>query len=190
VSLLRRAFRAIKAELKVALKTFGAAWAVLTVALTALTVMNETHGMHDVVAMLTLGVVICAGLTFWPALAVAACRSAYRVLGLGAYVGALLIVAGVLGSLVLFRNELFSMGLGIFEAASFSGPCGGHAGGAAAVLSLFCFAFAVLGSPGSWWALFMLCLATSGAILLGAIPGVLLWAALLARKLYQLRKRA
>lgn len=187
---LRRALGAIKVELKVALRTFGAAWLVLTLALTALTVINETRGAHDIVAMLTLGVAICAGFTFWPALAVAACRSAYRVLGPGAYVGALLIVVGVLGSLVLLRNQLFSLALGVFEAASFSGPCGGHGGAGAAALSLLCFAFAVLGSPGSWWALFALCLAVSGALLLGATPGVLLWVALLARKVHRLRERA
>jgi hypothetical protein len=159
---------------------------VLTAALLVLALVTETRSAKDAVGLLTIGVVICAVYTFWPALVVASCRSAYRILGIGAFVGAFLSLAGVVVSLVLFRNLLFSMFLEIFEQMQFSGPCGGHA----AVLALFCLAAAVLGSPGSWWALFKLVLAVSGAILLGSLPGVLLWLALIVRKLAKLASNA
>ncbi len=56
------------------------------------------------------------------------------------------------------------------------------AGGPAAALALLCVVVAIIGSPASWWALVKLFLVVSGAILLGSVPGVLLWSALLVRK--------
>jgi hypothetical protein len=186
VKLLGRVWAALKLELKVALKTFGVAWLSFTVALLVLTLVTETHSARDAVGLMTVGVVICAVYMFWPALVVATCRSVYRMLGIGAFVGAFLSLAGVVVSLVLFRNVLFSMFLEIFQQMQFSGPCGGHV----PVLALFCLAAAVLASPGSWWALIKLFLAISGVILLGSLPGVLLWLALIARKLALLASKA
>lgn len=184
--MLRHVWGALKLELIVALKTFGIAWGVLTAALLVLTLVNESRSARDVAGLLTIGVLICAVYTLWPAVAVATCRSAYRLLGIGAFVGALLIVLGILTSLVLFRNVLFSLVLEIFSVLSVSGPCGGHV----PALALFCLAAALLGSPGSWWALAKLFLAISGAIFLGAVPGVLLWLALIMRKLAKLASSA
>lgn len=186
MSRLKRVWDALKLELKVALKTFGVAWLVLTAALLVSTLVTETQNVRDAVGLLTIGVVICAVYMFWPALVVATCRSAYRILGIGAFVGAFLSLAGVVVSLVLFRNVLFSMFLEIFQQMQFSGPCGGHV----PVLALFCLAAAILGSPGSWWALIKLFLAVSGVVLLGSLPGVLLWLALIVRKLATLASKA
>jgi hypothetical protein len=182
VTLVRRVWAAVKVELKVGLQTFGVAWLLFTLALLALTLATEARGFRDVVGLLTVGVVICAVYAFWPALSVAACRGVYRILGVGAYVGAFLCLLGVVTCFVLFRNVLFSMFIDIFEAMTFSGPCGAHAAG----LAIFCLAAAVLGSPGSWWALLKLLLALSGMTLLGCVPGVLLWLALIARKVARL----
>lgn len=182
MKLAARVWSALKVELKVALKTFGVAWLVSTLGLLLLTLATETRGAKDVVAMLTLGVVICAVYAFWPALAVAACRGAYRILGVGAFVGAFLSLLGVCACLVLFRNVFFSLFLEIFDEMTFSGPCGGHV----PVLALFCLAAALLGSPGSWWAIIKLVSAVSGAILLGSLPGVLLWLVLIVRKVAKL----
>lgn len=184
--LFRRVWDALKRELKVALKTFGVAWLLLTLAILALTLVTETRGARDALGVLTIGVVICAVYAFWPAVAVAACRSVYRILGIGAFVGAFLSVLGIMASVVLFRNVLFSLFLEIFEQLQFSGPCGGHV----PALTLFCLAAAVLGSPGSWWALIKLFLAVSGAFLLGSLPGVLLWLVLIARRLARLASSA
>lgn len=182
---VRRAWDALKVELKVALKTFGVAWLAFTLSLLILTLATEARGLKDVLGLLTIGVVICAVYAFWPALVVATCRTVYRMLGIGAFVGAFLSLVGVLASLVLFRNVLFSLFLEIFEQLTFSGPCGGHV----PVLAVFCLAAALLGSPGSWWALIKLFLVGSGAILLGSLPGVLLWLVLILRKLAKLARR-
>jgi hypothetical protein len=183
---------ALKSELKVALKTLAVAWLAFTVLLVLVCLFDspDLHGVQDVAAMLTFGVVICAFYTFWPALAVSACRMVHRLLGWGAYVGAFVALGGVLSSLVLFRHVFASLVLDIFRNASMSGPCGAHGGGAAGVvIALFCLAAAVAGSPGSWLALVELFLALGGAILLGALPGMLIWLVLIARKLAKLAKQ-
>ncbi len=182
MKLARRVWDALKVESKVALKTFGVAWGAFTLAILLVTLFNQAHGARDVLGLLTIGVVICAVYAFWPALAVATCRSVYRILGIGAYVGAFLSLLGVVTCLVLFRNLFASLVIEIFEQMTFSGPCGGHV----PVLALFCLAAALLGSPGSWWALIKLFLAVSGAILLGSTPGVLLWLVLIVRKVAKL----
>jgi hypothetical protein len=180
---------ALKSELKVALKTFGVAWLALTVALVLLCLFDspDVEGVKDVLALLTFGVLICAFYTLWPALGVAACRMVYRILGWGAYAGAFLIAAGALTSLVLFRGWFLSLFLEIFEGVAFSGPCGAHGGGGVGVvIALFCLAAAVVTSPAAWWALLKLFLAVSLAILLGSLPGLLLWLVLLVRKVAKL----
>lgn len=173
---------ALRVELWIALKTFGLAWALFTVALDVLTIVNQTHGAKDVVAMLTLGLVVCAFYTFWPALAVAFGRTVYRILGVGAYVGGALVLVGAMTSLWLFRQLFLDLFLEIFQQMEFSGPCGGHAAAAA----LLCLVAALLGSPGSWWALIKLFLAISGAILLGSVPGFGLLFVLIVRKVAKL----
>lgn len=189
MQLLGRTWRALKGELKIALKTFAVAWLALTVALVLWCLLEspDIHGPQGVLALLTFGVLISAFYTLWPALGVAACRMVYRILGWGAYVGAFLIAAGALTSLVLFRSWILSLFLEIFAAADFSGPCGGHAGGGAgAVIALFCLAAAIVTSPASWWALLELFFVVSLAILLGSLPGVGLWLVLVVRKMAKL----
>ena len=184
-SLLGRIGGAFKREAKVAGKTFGAAWLLLTIALVIYCLVDspKLHGAGDVLAMVTVGFLICAFYTFWPAFALATCRMVYRILGWGAYVGAFLIALGVVVSLTLFRHLIGDSFIEIFTSASMSGPCGGHAGGAAAiVIALICLASGIVSSPASWWALFKLFLAVSAAVLLGSLPGVLLWLVLIVRK--------
>ena len=183
---LRRLWAALRVELWVALKTFGVAWALLTVALDALTIIDQTHGARDVIAMLTLGIVVCAFYTFWPALAVAFGRVVYRILGAFAYVGGALVLVGAMTSLWLFRQLFVDLFLEIFQKMELSGPCGGHAAAAA----LLCLVAAVLGSPGTWWALIKLFLAVSGAILLGAVPGMGLLLVLIVRRVAKLASSA
>ena len=182
--MFERLWQLLKREVKVALKTFLVAWLALSVALQLYCLYDspKLHGATEVMLMLTVGLLICAFYTFWPALGVAVVRSVYRIAGWGAFVGAFMIAAGALVSLLLFRNAIASLVIEIFTSASFSGPCGGHAGGPAAVLALFCLVLALVGSPASWWALVKLFLVVSGAILLGSVPGVLLWLVLLVRK--------
>jgi hypothetical protein len=186
VESLRRLWGALKRELWVALKTFGVAWLLFTVALDLLTVVTQTHGTRDVVSMLTIGMVICAVYMFWPALAVAGARVVYRILGVGAYVGGALVLVGAVTSLWLFRQLFLDLFVEIFQKMELSGPCGGHAAAAA----LLCLVAALLGSPGSWWALIKLFLAISGAILLGAMPGFGLLFVLIVRKVAKLASAA
>jgi hypothetical protein len=183
--MLARIWEVCKREGKTFTKTFGAAWLLLNVALVIYCLLDspKLHGAGDVLAMLTFGFLICAFYTFWPAFALAACRSVYRILGWGAYVGAFLIALGVVVSLTLFRHLLGDFFVEIFTSASLSGPCGGHAGGPAALLiALICLVGGVVSSPASWWALIKLFLAVSAAVLLGSLPGVLLWLVLIVRK--------
>lgn len=174
----------LKRELAVALKTFGAVWLLLSVLLELYCLFDSPrlHGAGDVLLLLTVGLLLCAFYTFWPAFGVALVRVVYRIAGWGAFVGAFLIAAGAVVTLLLLRRAIASLLLEIFTSASFAGPCGGHAGGPAAVLALLCLVVALLASPASWWALFKLLLLVSVAILLGSVPGVLLWFTLLVRK--------
>jgi hypothetical protein len=191
MSLSARLWQAFKTEAKVALRTFLVAWALLTVALSLYCLVDspKLSGPTDAMLMLTFGTLVCAFYTFWPALIVAVCRSVYRVLGWGAYVGAALGAVGVVISLVLFRHVLGSLVIEIFAAASLSGPCGAHAGGGAgAVLALICIVMAVVTSPTSWWALAKLFLVLSAAVVLGATPGIALWLALIVRKVVRVAK--
>lgn len=173
-----------KRELGVALKTFVGAWLLLSFALELYCLLDSPrlHGASDVMLMLTVGLLLCAFYTFWPAFGVALVRAVYRIAGGGAFVGAFLIAAGALVTLLLFRNAIAALLLQVFTSASFSGPCGGHAGGPAAALALLCVVVALLASPASWWVLLKLFLLVSVAILLGSVPGMLLWFTLLARK--------
>jgi hypothetical protein len=182
VTALPRAWAPVKVELKRGLRTFGVAWLLFTLALLLLVLVTKAHGFGDVLRLLTIGVLVCAVYTLWPALTVAACRTAYRILGAGALVGAFLNVLGVLTCLTLFRNVLFSMLLGVFDGG---GPCGAHA----SVLAGLCLAVSLLGSPESWGAMLELLLAVSGVTLLGCVPGVALWTALVARQVARLARR-
>jgi len=176
-----RLWQLLKRELAVAFKTFFVAWLLLSVALQLYCLYDspKLRGVGEVLLMLTVGLLLCAFYTFWPAFGVAVVRVVYRIAGWGAFVGAFLIASGALVSLLLFRNVIASLLIEIFTSAAFDGPCGAHAGGPAAVLALFCLAVALLASPASWWALLKLFLLISVAILLGSIPGVLLWLTLL-----------
>ncbi|HVY31236.1 MAG TPA: hypothetical protein VHB79_31985 [Polyangiaceae bacterium] len=191
MSLGARLWQSFKQESKVALRTFGVAWLVLTLALSVWCLIDspQLHGPGDALLMLSFGTVVCSFYTFWPALIVATCRGVYRLLGWGAYVGAALIVAGVLVSLALFRHPLGALVAEVFASGSFSGPCGAHAGGGVgAALALVCIVMAVVTSPASWWALGKLFLLLSLAALLGAMPGTALWLVLIARKVVRVAK--
>lgn len=176
-----RAWAQVTVELKRGLRTFGVAWLLFTLALVVLVLSTRAHGFGDVLGLLTIGVLVCAVYSLWPALTVAACRTAYRILGAGAFVGAFLNVLGVLACLVSFRNVLFSMLLAVFDGI---GPCGAHA----SALAGLCLAVSLLGSPDSWGAMLELLLAVSGVTLLGCVPGVALWTALVARKVARLAR--
>ena len=182
--MVERLWKLLKRELAVALETFGAAWLLLSLTLDAYCLYDspKPHRLSDVMLLLTLGLLLCAFYTFWPAFGAAVVRVVYRIAGWGAFAGAFLIATGALVSLLLFRNVIASLLLELFTPASFGGPCGGHAGGAAAALTLLCLVVALLASPAGWWALLKLFLLVSVAILLGSIPGVLLWLTLLVRK--------
>ena len=186
MSIARSLWQSVRREAGVALRTFAIAWLVLTVALSVYCAIDSPrlHGVGDRLIVLSLGTVVCAFYTFWPAFAVAACRAVYRVLGWGAYFGAALGAAGILTSLVLFRHVLGDLVVEVFAAAGGAGPCGAHAGGAAAiVVVLLCIILAVVGSAASWWALLKLFLVFSLAVVLGALPAVALWSLLIARKI-------
>jgi hypothetical protein len=186
--MLGRLWQLLKRELRVALETFLAAWVLLTVALQLWCLYDspKLHGAGDVLLLLTVGGVICAFYTFWPACIVTACRVVYRVLGWGAYVGALLGALGIVVVLVLWRHSFGGLLVEVFTGAGPMGPCGGHAGGPAAVLALLCLLGAIVTSPASLWALAKLFLAVGAAVLLGSLPGTLLWLALLLRKVAKL----
>ncbi|MES1189223.1 MAG: hypothetical protein ABUL60_35740 [Myxococcales bacterium] len=186
--MLGRLWQLLKRELRVALETFLAAWVLLTVALQLWCLFDspKLHGAGDVLLLLTVGGVICAFYTFWPACIVTACRVVYRVLGWGAYVGALLGALGIVVMLVLWRHLFGGLLVEVFTGAGPMGPCGGHAGGPAAVLALLCLLGAIVTSPASLWALAKLFLAVGAAVLLGSLPGTLLWLALLLRKVAKL----
>lgn len=186
--MLARLWQLLKLELRVALQTFLAAWVVLTVGLQLWCLFDspKLHGAGDVLLLLTAGGVICAFYTFWPACAVTACRVVYRVLGWGAYAGALLSALGVVAVALWSRHLFGGLLVEIFTGAGPMGPCGGHAGGPAAVLALLCLLGAIVTSPASWWALTKLFLAAGAAVLLGSLPGTLLWLALLLRKVAKL----
>lgn len=191
MSLGARLWQSFKQESKVALRTFSSAWLLLTVALSVWCLVKspELHGLSDALLMLSFGTIVCAFYTFWPALLVATARAVYRVLGWGAYVGAFLLVLGVVVSLVLFRHPLGGLVVEVFAAGRFSGPCGAHAGGGVgAALALVCIVMAVITSPASWWALFKLFLLLSLAVVLGALPGIGLWLALIVRKVVRVAK--
>jgi len=186
--MLGRLWQLLKRELRVALETFLAAWVLLTVGLQLWCLFDspKLHGAGDVLLLLTVGGVICAFYTFWPACIVTACRVVYRVLGWGAYVGALLGALGIVVVLVLWRHLFGGLLVEVFTGAGPMGPCGGHAGGPAAVLALLCLLGAIVTSPASLWALAKLFLAVGAAVLLGSLPGTLLWLALLLRKVAKL----
>ncbi len=101
-----RLWQLLKRELKVALKTFFSAWLALSVALQLYCLFDspKLHGASEVMLMLSVGLLICAFYTFWPALGVATVRLVYRIAGWGAFVGAFLIASGALVALLLFRN--------------------------------------------------------------------------------------
>jgi hypothetical protein len=174
----------LKREVSVALKTFLGTWLLLSVLLQLYAEYDSPtpFAAADVVLTLTLGLLMCAVFTFWPAFAVAVIHSVYRATGWGAFAGAFVIAAGVLISLSLFESLLASLLAEVFASALGGGHCGGHCGGPAAMFALLCMVLDVVGSPASLWALAKLFLVTTGAILLGSVPGVLLWAVLLARK--------
>lgn len=185
MSLGARLWQSFKQESKIALRTFLSAWLLLTVLLSGWCLVKspKLHGLGDALLMLSIGTLVCAFYTFWPAFLLATARAVYRVLGWGAYVGAVLLVLGVVASLVLFRHPLGALVVEVFAAGSFSGPCGAHAGGGVgAALALVCIVMAVVTSPASWWALAKLFLLLSLAVLLGALPGIALWLVLIARK--------
>jgi hypothetical protein len=186
--MLGRLWQLLKRELRVALATFLAAWVLLTVALQLWCLFDspKLHGAGDALLLLTVGGVICAFYTFWPAFIVTACRVVYRVLGWGAYVGAVLGALGIVVVLVWWRHWFGGLLVEVFAGAGPMGPCGGHAGGPAAVLALLCLLGAIVTSPASLWALAKLFLAVGAAVLLGALPGTLLWLALLLRKVAKL----
>ena len=182
--MLGRLWLLAKGELRAALETFSYAWLGLTAALELYCLYDSPrlHGAGDLVLLLTFGSVICAFYAFWPACAVTACRVVYRILGWGAYVGALLIALGLGLTLLLSRHWLAALVVETFDGARSVGPCGGHAGGPGALLALLCLVGAVVASPASLWALFKLFLALGVAVVVGSVPGVLLWLALLLRR--------
>lgn len=189
--LVQRLWQSFKREAGVALRTFALAWLVLTVALSVYCAVDspKLHGVSDTLLMLSLGTLVCAFYTFWPALIAAVCRSVYRVLGWGAYLGAALGALGVVTSLVLFRHVLGALVMEVFASASLSGPCGAHAGGGVgAALALICIVMAVVTSPASWWALAKLFLVSSLSLVLGAFPAVALWLVLIVRKAVRVAK--
>lgn len=191
MSLGARLWQSFKLEARVALRTFLLAWLVLTLALSIYCVLDSPslHGARDALLMLSLGTLVCAFYTFWPALVAAACRAVYRVLGWGAYAGAGLLLLGVVTSLLLFRHPLGALVVEVFASGSLSGPCGAHAGGGVgAALALICIVMAVVSSPASWWALAKLFLVLSLAVVLGALPGMSLWLALIVRKVVRVAK--
>ena len=93
---------------------------------------------------------------------------------------------GIVVVLVLWRHLFGGLLVEVFTGAGPTGPCGGHAGGPAAVLALLCLLGAIVTSPASLWALAKLFLAVGAAVLLGSLPGTLLWLALLLRKVAKL----
>ena len=174
----------LKSELRVALRTFLLAWLALTLALQLWCLLEnpKLHGAEDVLLLLTLGFLISAFYTFWPACAVTACRVVYRILGWGAYAGALLSALGVGVTLVLAKHALGELLGDIFAGSGPLGPCGAHATGPAALLALLCLIAAIVSSPASLWALFKLLMVLSASVLVGSLPGLLLWLGLLLRK--------
>lgn len=174
----------MKSELRVALRTFLGAWLALTLALQLWCLLEnpKLHGWQDGLLLLTFGFLICASYAFWPACAVTACRVVYRILGWGAYAGALLSALGVGMTLFLARHLLGDLLGEIFAGLGSLGPCGAHATGPAALFSLLCLIAAILSSPASLWALFKLLLVLGASVLLGSVPGLLLWLGLLLRK--------
>jgi hypothetical protein len=186
--MLKRLWQLLKHELRVALHTFFGAWLLFTVALQLWCLYDspKLHGAVDVLLLLTFGFLICGFYTFWPACVVTACRVVYRVLGWGAYVGAFLGVVGILVVAVLSRHVFGSLVIEVFTSAGPMGPCGAHAAGPAAILALLCLLGAIATSPASLWALCKLFLAAGAVILVGSLPGTLLWLALLLRKVAKL----
>ena len=181
--MLGRLWQLLKRELRVALHTFFAAWLLFTVALQLWCLFDSPlQGAADVLLLLTVGFLICGCYTFWPACAVTACRVIYRILGWGAYAGALLGALGILALAVLSRHLFGSLLLELFAGAGPMGPCGAHAAGPGAILALVCLLGAIVTSPASLWALLKLFLAAGAVVLLGSLPGTLLWLALLVRK--------
>ena len=79
--MLGRLWLLLKSELRVALRTFLLAWLALTLALQLWCLLEnpKLHGAEDVLLLLTLGFLISAFYTFWPACAVTACRVVYRI---------------------------------------------------------------------------------------------------------------
>jgi len=184
----KRLWQLLKHELRVALQTFFGAWLLFTVALQLWAAYDspKLHGAGDMLLLFTFGFLICAFYTFWPACVVTACRVVYRILGWGAYVGALLGALGIVVVAVASRHVFGSLLLEVFSSAGPMGPCGAHAAGPAAILALFCLIGAILTSPASLWAIFKLFLAAGAVILVGSLPGTLLWLALLLRKVAKL----
>ena len=182
--MLHRLWSTLKSELGVALRTFLAAWLALTSALQLWCLLEnpKLHGAEDVLLWLSFGFLICAFYAFWPACALTACRVVYRILGWGAYVGALLSALGVSVTLLLARPLFGQLLAEVFAHLGGLGPCAAHATGPAALFALVCLVAAIVSSPASLWAVFELFMLLGACVLVGALPGLLLWVGLLLRQ--------
>ena len=177
----RRLIDGTKRELGVFLRTFGVAWLALAIVLLVYAIVTSPSGFKgagDVALTLVVGLVMMLFYAFWPAVAVASIRVIYRLVGMAAFVPIPVVGLGLALSFWLFGGWLGDLLRGVFASLTNVGPCGAHAGGPVA---LFCLGVAVLGSPSGIWALVKLLLGLSLVVVLGALPGIVLFVILVVR---------
>lgn len=182
--LSQRLWLGSKRELGVFARTFFLVWpilAALELGYLLITQSDQVKGAGDALATVVIGFAIMLAYMFWPALLIALGRFAYRLVGLAAFIPIPFVLGGVVLAFYIAGDWLHDLLFDIFGAFNLAGPCGAHVGGPVAVL---CLVFAMLNGA-SLWALIKLILALSLVCALGAMPGALLWVALVTRALWK-----
>jgi len=131
----------------------------------------------DLALSLVVGVGFGLFYAFWPAVVVAACRAVFRAVGWAAFVPLPAIALGVVGVFWLGEAWLLDLLADVFRNMASVGASGAHA----AALALVCLAIAIGVSPLSWLAMAKLLAAVVLLVMLGSLPGCVLWVVLVLR---------